>query len=121
MKAKVITAIVLAAVCAAGITVFALMKNAPVSDPVAEIRLNGEVIRRAPLSEDAEFTIDCGTGSNTITISGGAVRVSAADCPDKVCVHTGAVSHGKIPIICLPHRLEILIVSADDLPDTAAY
>lgn len=121
MKAKIITAAVIAAVCIAGISVFIAMKNIPVNNPYAEIRLNGKVIRRVPLSEDDEFTIDCGNGSNTITISGGAVRVSAADCPDKVCVNTGAVSRGKIPIICLPHRLEIIIVSGDDIADTAVY
>lgn len=123
MKVKVIIGIIMAGVCAAGIFVFAAMKNAPVSNPCAEIRLNGEVIRRVSLSGEEEFTVDCGSGSNTITVSGGAVRVSAADCPDKVCVKTGAISRGKIPIICLPHRLEIVIVSGDDYDeaDTAAY
>lgn len=121
MKGKVIIGAVIAALCITGIAVFLVMKNTPINDPYAEIRLNGDIIRRVPLYEDDEFTVDCGNGCNTITISGGAVRVSAADCPDKVCVKTGAVSRGKVPIICLPHRLEIIIVSGDDLADTAVY
>ncbi len=121
MKPRIITALILAAAAAGCIVTFIVMKNVPVSDPCAEIRLNGEVIRRVSLAEDCEFTVDCGNGSNTIKVADGAVSVVAADCPDKVCVSTGALSGGVVPIICLPHRLEIVIVSGEDIVDTAVY
>ena len=122
MKAGIITGIALAAVAAGGIVTFMLMRSAEVTDPVAEIRVGGETVRRVPLSEDCEFTIECPSGSNTITVADGAVSVTDADCPDRICVRTGAISGGKIPIICLPHQLEIIVVSgnsADDADDAA--
>lgn len=123
MKLKILIAIIAAAACAAGIAVFFCMKSVKIENPCAEIRQNGKVIKILPLSEDTEFTVTCDSGSNTIVVSNGTVRVSEADCPDKICVQTGAISGGKIPIICLPHRLEIVIVSANDIEDIdgAAY
>lgn len=120
MKGKIIAAASLTAACAGGIIAFAVMKNAPVEDPVAEIRVSGKVIRRVSLSDDAEFTVECENGWNKVEISGGSIRVTDADCPDKVCVQTGAISCGAVPIICLPHRLEIVIVSSGDF-DAGAY
>ena len=93
------------------IAVWFAMRNTAAEDPVAEIRLEGALIRTVPLSEEAEFTVDCGDGYNTVTVSDGAISVTAADCPDKVCVKTGAISGGGAPIICLPHRLEIVVVN----------
>ena len=37
----------------------------------------------------------------------GAIRVSEADCPDKICVGMGWLTDGAAPIVCLPHRLMI--------------
>ncbi len=101
------------AAAAALIAVWCVMRYAKRDDPIAEIVQNGMVIRRVPLSEDCEFVVECGAGENTITVANGEIRVSAADCPDKVCVRTGAISGGAVPIVCLPHRLEIRVISAE--------
>lgn len=119
MKKYIIPAAVFALLAAGGIAVFAAMKDAPAENPAAEIRVDGKLVRTLPLDEDAEFTLETEYGSNTIQVSGGEVRVTAADCPDKVCVQTGGISRGVVPIICLPHRLEISVVS--NAADTAAY
>ncbi|MGN1338813.1 MAG: NusG domain II-containing protein [Oscillospiraceae bacterium] len=114
MKGRIIAAVSLAAAAAAGIVIFAVMKYLPVDDPVAEIRVNGEVVRRIPLSETAAFTIETDGGWNRIEVSNGRVSVTNADCPDRVCVQTGAISGGAVPIICLPHRLEVIVVNGSD-------
>lgn len=102
-----------------GIITFFLMKNSPTADPIAEIYQNGELIRTVPLSEDCEFTVTCDEGFNTVTVKNGSVMISQADCPDKVCVKTGAVSGGAVPIVCLPHRLEIRVVNGNSEIDAA--
>lgn len=122
MKKGLIVGTALAAAAAAGIAVFCIMRGVYIENPAAEIRLDGEVIRTIPLTQDCEFTVDCGSGTNTIRIADGAVSVVAADCPDQICVKTGAISGGLVPIVCLPHKLEIVIVSGDSVEaDTAAY
>ena len=86
------------------------MGNAEYVDPTAEIYRNGELLKTVKLSENTEFTVDCENGYNVITVCNGKISVSAADCPDKVCVSMGEIS-GGMPIVCLPHRLEIVVVN----------
>lgn len=118
-KRLAIAAAAAALAAAAGIAVWIIMANLPRNAPAAEIYIGGELLKTVPLSEDCEFTVDCGNGYNVVAVSGGAVRVSEADCPDKVCVRTGAVSGGAVPIVCLPHRLEISVVDGADGVDAA--
>ena len=41
--------------------------------------------------------------------SSGAISVTAADCPDRVCLSQGRISQSGMPIACVPHRLVIQI------------
>lgn len=99
--------VLLAAVCLAAIAVLHLTGT---RGEVAEIRQDGRLIRTVPLDTDTSFTVYApGGGENTVTVSGGRICVSAADCPDKTCVRQGWVSDSGIPIVCLPHQLTILV------------
>lgn len=116
-KKMIIAAGILAALAAAGIAVFLLMSGAERNNPIAEIYRNGELIRTVPLSENAEFTIESEDGGfNVVTVEDGKICVSSADCPDKVCVRQGKIS-GTVPIVCLPHRLEIRVVNGNNEVD----
>lgn len=113
-KRIIIAWVAVALVCIAGIVLFLLLRGSDVTNPVAEIYLDGELYRTVSLSEDIEFTVTSDHGSNTICVKNNSIAVISADCPDKVCISSGAISGGVVPIICLPHRLEIRIVSADE-------
>ena len=39
----------------------------------------------------------------------GQVWIDQADCPDKLCVKQGKISKNGQSIICLPHKLTILV------------
>ncbi len=119
MNKKIIAAwIAAAAACAAGIAVFLMMKGMQINQPAAAIYLDGKLYRTLSLEEDTQLEIASSYGSNTVKVEAGAISVVSADCPDKVCVRSGAISGGAIPIICLPHRLEIRIIStAEDEVD----
>ena len=118
MNKKVLVGLIaLLLVAAAGIVIFAVMMNVSHTNPTAEIYQNGVLIRKAPLSVDAEFTVECEDGVNIVKIENGSVRVAFANCPDKVCVNRGAVNGGAVPIVCLPHRLEIRIVDGENSVD----
>lgn len=112
-KKYIIALAALLLIAAAGIAVWFGMKNSEREDPTAEIIQDGKVLRTVSLVENTEFIIECADGYNTVTIKNGAVMISAADCPDQVCVRTGAISGGAVPIVCLPHRLEIRVVNGD--------
>ncbi len=92
---------------------------------VAEIVQDGIVLRVIDLdrvTEEYAFSIPCPEGgSNTVLVRPGAIRVSEADCPDRICVHQGWLRDRAAPIVCLPHRLVIrLDKTAAETADTVS-
>ena len=83
---------------------------------MAVISLDGEEYERIDLSkveEPYDIVIKTQYGTNVIHVQPGAIGVSSADCPDKVCVNRGSITGGGIPIACVPHRLIISIEGGD--------
>ena len=79
---------------------------------IAHVYLDGEEIETIDLAAVAvpySFTVETEDGYNLVTVSPGAIAVTEADCPDRVCVAQGEVSDGLVPIVCLPHKLVIQI------------
>lgn len=99
------------------------MKSARVNSPTALIYSDGELLYEIRLDTVMnEYTIEIphGNSSNTVLVGHGRISVCEADCPDKVCVNTGAITDGIIPILCLPNRLEIRIVNGGSKIDAVA-
>ena len=86
-----------------------LIFNIESNKNIAEVKLNGNVIRQIDLSKDDTFVIDSEGGTNIVKIEDGKIAIVEADCPDKVCVKTGAISNAGEVIACVPHKLIILI------------
>ena len=84
---------------------------------LARIAVDGRVIREIDLSavaDEFEFEVETSGGVNTVRVRPGGIRVSHADCPDQVCVNQGWLEGGRIPIVCLPHRLVITLENGGD-------
>jgi len=77
----------------------------------AEVVLNGHNYGIYDLQEEQTIRIETDLGYNIIEIQNSTVSIKEADCPDQYCVSKGAVSSPADPIVCLPHRLVIQIVS----------
>lgn len=76
----------------------------------AVVKVDSRVLHELPLSEDQELWVGAPeTGRNLVRVKDGAVLVAEADCPDKVCVHTGAIRREGEVIACLPHGLIVYI------------
>ena len=58
-------------------------------------------------------------GYNIVEAENGKIHVKEASCPDKVCMHTGYISDGTLPISCLPNKLIIRVEKkkTSDEPD----
>ena len=72
----------------------------------AQIYSDGKLLRTVELSFDQEFTVETERGCNVVTVSGGKIGITYADCPDQHCVHRGFCDRG-LQIVCLPNRLVI--------------
>ena len=81
------------------------------SGSFAVITVDGNEYAKLPLSSDCNFNIPSPEGYNFLTISDGTAYVSAASCPDKICVNHKAVSQSGETIICLPNKVVIEIIS----------
>ena len=115
MKLKIKILIAVAAVIfAAGVIASVIVLNAPKKNNV-QIKSGGKVLYTLDLSQepDRSFEIKTDSGSNTVEIKDGRIRVSAADCPDKTCVRMGWLDSAAMPIVCLPHDLVIAFTDAD--------
>lgn len=78
---------------------------------VADIYQNGSLINSISLYDVKEtYTLEIKGDngcSNVIEIAPGSIAIIAADCPDRLCVHQGAVTTSLLPITCLPNRVVI--------------
>ena len=69
----------------------------------ARITSKGAEVKTVDLMIDQEFTVD---GKNTVTVEGGKIAVTWANCPDHYCMKRGFCAGGT-DIVCLPNRLVI--------------
>lgn len=88
------------------------------------VKINGVQTAVYPLSEDREVIIAIGDNEehrNVLVIKDSRAYISEADCPDRICVKTRAVTYVGETIVCLPHKLiiEIILSDADSELDAA--
>ncbi len=86
------------------------IKNATES-PRLEILIGNETYGEYELSRDR--TISIGDG-NICEIKNGGVRMTYADCPDKVCLHSKEISKEGESIVCLPNHVILKIIAGND-------
>ncbi len=75
------------------------------------ITVDGEEYGTWPLSKDEVIEIG---DTNVCEIKDGEATMIEADCPDHLCMYQGAVGESGGMIICLPNRVIIEAVRADD-------
>ena len=121
MKTKVIVFLLVAAVAVSAAVL--LLRGGSAPSPVARITRDGVLLEEIDLEtvdQPWSFTLEDGSGTNTVQVEQGRIRISEADCPDQVCVNRGWISDSTVPIICLPHKLMIEIVGGEGVLDGGA-
>lgn len=84
------------------------------SGDLVVVTVCGEVFGTYDLSEDSEIEVKQEHCSNHITIKDGVVSMTYSTCQNQVCVETGAISHAKDSIACLPNKVIVEIRSSDE-------
>lgn len=79
-----------------------------------EIEVDGRQVQSLPLDENTSYDISTEYGENTLVIEDGYAFMSDADCPDRICVRHRKINKNGESIICLPHKVVVSIVSADE-------
>lgn len=74
-----------------------------------EVYVDGKPAYSYSLEENRTFTVSCDDGVNVIEIKDGKVRVIDADCNNRACVKSKAISKKGEQIVCLPHKLIVVV------------
>lgn len=80
------------------------------------IEQDGRVVFVAPLGEDVQADIEGPLGSTQVRIAGGAVCVTGATCPERICMALGSIQHAGDVLACLPNRVLIRVVGGEQEP-----
>ena len=95
-----------------GLFIFLMMELFKTPGAYVSVSVDGGESRLYPLDVDAEYSLNGGT--NVLVIKDGRAYMSHADCPDKVCVNSGRISNTGEKIICLPYKVFITVVGAEE-------
>jgi hypothetical protein len=89
----------------------------------AEISVNNDLHKKYTLGYglDETVVIDNEFGKNTIKIENDVVYMLESDCQDQICVHMGRISSPGELIVCLPHRLIIMVTGERQNVDTISH
>lgn len=78
------------------------------NEPEAVVYLDGEEWGRYPLSKDTEVEIrQEGDHYNILQIREGKADITAASCPDRICVNHRPVNRQGESLVCLPNRVAV--------------
>lgn len=77
-----------------------------------EVSVDGTVVMTLDLHQDTDQIITgYNGGTNRLVIAQDTVRILEASCPDHLCVHQGAIEKAGEPLVCLPNRVVVQIIS----------
>lgn len=74
-----------------------------------EVYVDGKLTYSYSLDKNRTFEVDCDNGKNIVEIKDGKVSVIDADCNNRACVKSKAISKKGEQIVCLPHKLIVVI------------
>lgn len=115
-KGDVIIIISLCLLCA---FLFALPLFSANRPSVASIWQNGEKVEEIDLSavrESRKITV----GGCVLLVENGSIRFLDADCPDKLCVKSGALSKNGDTAACVPNKVVVIIENKEKSIDAVA-
>ncbi len=113
--------LLIAALLALAGAVFGLLRLTRARGGEAVVTVDGQTVAVLPLAADTALTVGEDRGfRNTVEVSGGRVRVTDADCPDRLCVRQGWISYDGESIVCLPHKLVVAVRGGEDGLDAIA-
>lgn len=82
---------------------------------VAYIYQNGELLYQIDLETVVQsYTIEIVSDDgdvNVVCVRKGEIGMLSADCPDKLCVKTGFIGDGVLPVVCVPNGITIIVKS----------
>lgn len=107
---------IIAIICVAVIVIISyitvnLLRNDEADTVV--IYVDGKIEKKLDLNKNQEYKVNVDNGYNIIRIKDKKAKIKESDCSNQTCVNTGTISKDGQTLICLPHKVEVTIVSDD--------
>ena len=79
----------------------------------AVVLIAGEEYGRYSLADNLTIELPGLMGNNVLTIEDGFAHMSAAVCPDKICMDFGKIHYNTEMIVCRPGGIVVIIENGD--------
>jgi len=83
---------------------------------VALVEVEGRPYARLYLSEPRRLSIPARRGEVVLVGQDRCVRIEASRCPQKICVHSGAIRRSGELLVCAPNRVVVRISGETENP-----
>lgn len=105
---------IIAVICVAVIIIISyitvnLLRNDEADTVV--IYVDGKIENKLDLNVNQKYKVNTDDGYNIVQIKDGKVRIKESDCSNQTCVNMGTISKDGQTLICLPHKVEVTVVS----------
>ena len=96
--------------------------RSPLSATTVTIYVDSQKYATYVVSEGNEkiVTVDTDFGYNQIKLQSGTAQIIESNCPNHDCIRMGTISHAGDMLICLPHKL-MLVLEGGDSVDAVSY
>lgn len=91
-----------------GLTVFSYFYFYSNSSGTVKVKTDNGVYKYS-IAEKQEIKLSGPLGDTVLLIENNEVKITTSACPNKTCVHQGAVSKGSDVLACLPNKVIITI------------
>lgn len=106
---------VLMALCALVGTLYGRFWQAARPATEVEVTVENHVVGRYPLDRPRTWKVNGREGVSVLQIDDqGRVRFVSSPCRNKICIHSGWLSHSGDATACLPNRVSIRLLGGDD-------
>jgi hypothetical protein len=99
------------------LVVLAVLASVPLVSFASSVSSDAVVVRSPvgnsllSLGRDGRYVVEGSRGRVVVKVAGGRASVVEADCPDHVCVKSGAVASGR-PVVCVPNGVSVSLAAA---------
>lgn len=73
------------------------------------VKYDNSVYSEYSLDKNGQYDIKTEKGFNHLVIYNSSCYIDDADCENRVCINTGAISKSGEVIVCLPHKIVVYV------------
>lgn len=94
-------------------TLYAALWQPPTAAQEAEIRVRGETVRIVALDTPQRIRIEGAEGTSVLDVADHRIRFVDGPCRNRICIHTGWLSHTGDGTACIPNRISLSLLGGE--------